>query len=92
MRTLHRSWRRSAVLPKIMATSWYRAGGQIVILYDTGYQDSGGVNRSDGGQIPMVVVSAHTRGMGAIGTPINTAGGAALGRAGLRPVLPRGRG
>jgi phosphatidylinositol-3-phosphatase len=61
-------------LPKIMASSWYRAGGQIVILFDTGYQDGGGINGSDGGQIPMVVISAHTRGMGAIGTPINTAG------------------
>lgn len=61
-------------LPKIMDTSWYRQGGQIVILYDTGYNDAGGVNGSSGGQIPMVVVSAHTKGMGQVSTPINTAG------------------
>ena len=61
-------------LPKIMDTSWYREGGQIVILYDTGYNDAGGTNGSSGGQIPMIVVSAHTRGMGAVNTPINTSG------------------
>ena len=61
-------------LPKIMDTTWYREGGQIVILYDTGYEDNGGVNGSSGGQIPMVVVSAHTRGMGSVTTPVNTAG------------------
>ncbi len=68
------SW-LSGELPKIMDTSWYRQGGQIVILYDTGYNDTNdSVNGSTGGQIPMVVVSAHTKGMGAISTPINTAG------------------
>ena len=61
-------------LPQILNTAWYRQGGQIVILFDTGYEDSGGVNGSSGGQIPMVVISARTRGMGAVGTPINTAG------------------
>lgn len=61
-------------LPKIMDTTWYRQGGQIVILYDTGYEDGGGVNGSSGGQIPMVVVSAHTRGMGNVSAPVNTAG------------------
>jgi hypothetical protein len=61
-------------LPQILNTAWYRQGGQIVILFDTGYEDSGGVNGSSGGQIPMVVISARTKGMGAVGTPINTAG------------------
>ena len=55
-------------LPKIMDTSWYREGGQIVILYDTGYEEVGGIGQSTGkaggGQIPMVVVSAHTKRMG----------------------------
>ena len=68
------SW-LSGELPKIMDTSWYRQGGQIVILYDTGYNDTNdSVDDSTGGQIPMVVVSAHTKGMGAIYTPVNTAG------------------
>jgi hypothetical protein len=61
-------------LPKLMDTSWYRQGGQIVILYDTGYNDTGGNGGASGGQIPMVVVSAHTKGMGKVTTPVNTAG------------------
>ncbi len=65
-------------LPKIMDTSWYRDGGQIVILYDTGYEEVGGIGQSTGkaggGQIPMVVVSAHTKHMGTVKTPVNTAG------------------
>ena len=65
----------SAEVPQIMNTRWYRAGGQIVILYDTGYQDGQGVNGSSGGRMPpIVVVSAHTRGMGLDADPVNTAG------------------
>ena len=65
----------SANVPEIMNTSWYRAGGQIVIMYDTGYQDDQGLNGSSGGQMPpIVVVSAHTRGMGLDANPLNTAG------------------
>jgi hypothetical protein len=61
-------------LPKIMATRWYRANGQIVVLYDTGYNDSGGNGGASGGQIPLVVISAHDRGMGTVASPVNTAG------------------
>ncbi len=61
-------------LPRIMATPWYRHDGQIVILYDTGYNDSGGNGGASGGQIPLVVISAHDRGTGAISTPVNTSG------------------
>ena len=65
----------SANVPEIMKTSWYRAGGQIVIMYDTGYQDDQGLNGSSGGRMPpIVVVSAHTRGMGLDANPLNTAG------------------
>ncbi len=64
----------STEVPQIMDTPWYRQGGQIVILYDTGYEDSGGVGGASAGQIPMVVVSAHTAGMGAVSTPVTTAG------------------
>ena len=46
-------------------------GGQIVILYDTGYGNSGGVNGSSGGQLPpLVVVSARTRGIGLQARPL----------------------
>jgi phosphatidylinositol-3-phosphatase len=61
-------------LPRIMATPWYRDDGQIVIIYDTGYNDSGGNGAASGGQIPVVVISAHDRGMGTISSPVNTAG------------------
>jgi len=61
-------------LPKIMASNWYRHGGQIVIIFDTGYNDAGGVNGSSGGQIPLVVVSARDKGRGQVKTPVNTAG------------------
>ncbi len=65
----------STELPQIMATPWYQDGGQIVIMYDTGYGDSGGVNGSSGGRIPpILVVSAHTRGKGLNPSPLNTAG------------------
>ena len=65
----------STEVPQIMSTPWYRDGGQIVVLYDTGYGNSGGFNGSSGGQIPpIVVVSAQTRGMGLRAAPLNTAG------------------
>jgi hypothetical protein len=67
------TWLAGAV-PQIMNSSWYRQGGQIVILFDTGYQDSGGNGGASGGQIPMVVVSARDRGVGAVSSPVNTAG------------------
>lgn len=61
-------------LPQIMSSTWYRQGGQIVILFDSGYNDRSSTPGFEGGQIPMVVVSAHTAGMGSNATPINTAG------------------
>ncbi len=67
------SWLAGKV-PQIMATPWYREGGQIVIMFDTGYNDSGGNGQASGGQIPIVAISAHDRGMGTIATPVNTAG------------------
>jgi hypothetical protein len=64
----------SSEVPQIMNTPWYRHGGQIVILFDTGYEDSGGVGGASGGQVPLVVVSAHTQGMGAVSRPVSTPG------------------
>ena len=61
-------------LPKIMATPWYKQGGQIVILHDSGYQNAGTFGNANGGHIPLYVVSAHTKGMGIVSTPVNTAG------------------
>lgn len=65
----------TAELPQMMASSWYRDGGQIVVLYDTGHQDSGGNSGASGGQIPPILtISARTRRMGNVATPVNTAG------------------
>ena len=61
-------------LPQIMNSTWYHQGGQIVILFDSGYNDRSSTPGFEGGQIPMVVVSAHTKGMGSLATPVNTAG------------------
>jgi len=61
-------------LPQIMSSAWYHQGGQIVILFDTGYYTGDGVNGTSGGHIPMVVVSSHDRGMGVVSTPIDTDG------------------
>lgn len=61
-------------LPQIMNSSWYREGGQIVIVFDSGYNDRSANVGFEGGQIPMVVVSARTKGMGSISTPVDTAG------------------
>jgi len=68
------TWLADAV-PQMMDTPWYRHGGQIVIIYDTGYGNSGGFNGSSGGRIPpIIVISSHTRGMGLRPLPLNTAG------------------
>ena len=68
------TWLNDAI-PQIMNTSWYHEGGQIVIMYDTGYGDSGGFDGSSGGRIPPItVVSAHTAGAGMSAAPVNTAG------------------
>jgi hypothetical protein len=61
-------------LPRIMSTPWYRHDGQIIVMFDTGYNDSGGNGGASGGQIPLVVISQHDRGLGTIATPVNTAG------------------
>ncbi len=45
-------------VPRVQATSWYRAGGQIVIEWDESDNDDSGINGGDGGHIPTLVVSA----------------------------------
>ena len=64
----------SSELPKIMATNWYKQGGQIVVLHDSGYQNANGIGGANGGHIPVYVVSARTKGMGVVSAPVTTAG------------------
>jgi phosphatidylinositol-3-phosphatase len=72
----------NAVVPQILNSAWYKQGGQVIISYDTGYEDSQGlitpenVNNPNGpgGLIPAIVISAHTKGMGVVSVPHNTAG------------------
>jgi phosphatidylinositol-3-phosphatase len=73
----------NAVVPQILNSTWYKQGGQVIISYDTGYEDGQGLPTQEnnpnipngpGGLIPAIVISAHTKGMGVVSLPHNTAG------------------
>ena len=51
----------SSFIPSVQATSWYKAGGQIIIEWDEGvFSDYSGINGgSGGGHIPTIVVSNY---------------------------------
>ncbi len=48
----------SSFIPAVQATSWYRAGGQIIVTWDEADNDNSGINGGDGGHVPTIVVSA----------------------------------
>jgi phosphatidylinositol-3-phosphatase len=49
----------STLIPQVQATSWYQAGGKIVITWDESNNDTSGINGSTGGgRVPTIVVSA----------------------------------
>ncbi len=48
----------ASFIPKVQATAWYQAGGQIIITWDESDSDNSGLNGSGGGHIPTIVVSA----------------------------------
>jgi acid phosphatase len=49
----------SSFIPQVQSTSWYKAGGQIVIEWDESADDTSGINGgTGGGHIPTIVVSA----------------------------------
>ena len=48
----------SGFIPKVQATSWYKAGGQIIITWDESDNDNSGINGGGGGHVPTIVVSA----------------------------------
>ncbi len=48
----------SRFIPSVQATSWYNAGGQIIIEWDEALDsDTSGLNGGAGGHIPTIVVS-----------------------------------
>jgi phosphatidylinositol-3-phosphatase len=50
----------SSFIPSVQATSWYKAGGQIIIEWDEGIDsDTSGINGGDGGHVPTIVVSKY---------------------------------
>ncbi len=44
-------------IPEVQATAWYESGGQIIIEWDESDGDDSGINGTDGGHIPTIVVS-----------------------------------
>jgi hypothetical protein len=48
----------SSIIPVIQGTSWYAAGGQVLVFFDEGA--SGSVGDADGGPIGCIVVSLAT--------------------------------
>ena len=60
----------------VRATSWYAAGGQIIIEYDEGASsDSSGINGGNGGHVATIVVSAALKASPAqSGSAVDTAG------------------
>jgi acid phosphatase len=63
-------------IPTIQATAWYAQGGQIIVEWDEGDGSTSNCcgGNGQGGHIPGLVISAHTHGLGADGTPVDTAG------------------
>jgi acid phosphatase len=49
----------STLVPEVQATSWYAAGGQIIIEWDESADETTGINGTvGGGNVPTIVVSA----------------------------------
>ncbi|HVA02382.1 MAG TPA: alkaline phosphatase family protein [Acidimicrobiales bacterium] len=50
----------SSFIPSVQATTWYKAGGQIIIEWDEGLSgDTAGINGSNGGHVATIVVSKY---------------------------------
>ncbi len=63
------------LVPEVQSTSWYRAGGEIIVEWDESDSDNTGIDGGGGGHIATIVVSAalkaHPR---QDPTPVDTAG------------------
>jgi phosphatidylinositol-3-phosphatase len=62
-------------IPAIMATSWYRDGGTIILTWDEGAaSDTSGHNGDNGGHVLTVVISARTKGDAPYTSYVDSAG------------------
>ena len=65
----------SEQIPAIQSTSWYRAGGTILLLWDEGQDaDTSGIAGGAGGHIPGIVISQSLAGAAPDTTPVDDAG------------------
>jgi acid phosphatase len=65
----------SSFVPQVQSTAWYRAGGQIIIEWDESDNDNSGINHTDGGHIPTIVVSGALKAAPEKeASPVDTAG------------------
>jgi phosphatidylinositol-3-phosphatase len=65
----------SRFVAQVQSTVWYRAGGQIIIEWDESGGDDLGINGTDGGHIPTIVVSdALKTAPQKYAAPVDTAG------------------
>jgi acid phosphatase len=66
----------SSLIPQVQATSWYKAGSQIIIEWDESSNGTSGINGgTGGGWIPTIVVSTSlTANPQQDSTPVDTVG------------------
>jgi hypothetical protein len=65
----------ASFVPKVQATSWYQAGGTIIITWDESDSDNSGINGTNGGRVPTIVVSTSLAASPQQdSTPVDTAG------------------
>ena len=65
----------SSFVPRVQATSWYKAGGSIVVTWDESNTDNSGLNGGGGGHVPTIVVSAALKASPQqVSTPVDTVG------------------
>jgi hypothetical protein len=65
----------SSFIPNVQGTSWYKAGGQIIVTWDESSSDNSGINGGDGGRVPTIVVSAaNAAGPSQDSSSVDTAG------------------
>jgi hypothetical protein len=62
-------------IPAIMATSWYRDNGTIILTYDESVDsDTSGSYGDNGGKVLTIVISDRTKGASTFGSYLDTAG------------------
>ncbi len=59
------TWLR-ANLAGVLTSSWFASGGTIIVTFDEGTSPNGATLGEQGGQVPMLVISARARGRGRV--------------------------